>query len=596
MKASSGPAVALLLAAGMCLLPFLIPYHQQPILSFFPEWLAAALGVAAALSVLAGSGSSSEAALPAPALLLAIFALYLALRAAAGGLAYPQVSLLAALYVLYAVLMVQLGAQLVAAHGLARVADVLAAFLLAGALMNAAAGLIQYYGRPAFLEDLIAELHGRRAYGNIAQANLFANYLALGAASLLYLWLRARVHGAIAAAALALLVVASALSGSRSVLLYVLWFAALGPLAARLPDRSNAQRLQRGAYCVAGTFALAHVLVSWASGALQAGLGTESAVERLIVSRGDDPEPRLVALLLAWRMFAAAPIAGTGMGEFAGAAFGLGLDPVMTNVKQEIWTSPHNLPLQLLAETGLIGASLVLAALALWTLQLARRWRAQPSPALWWVAAAVGVGLLHSLVEYPLWSAHFLGVTALLVGASATPASRSPTLARASRAMGFAAIAAIALALAILLRDYMRLDIARVTGTAVTMAPAAQVRRDVAIMHALRGGLLAPKAELWILLGAPLDRSDLADKLAMSERVARVWPANAVIVRRAVFLALDGRPEQARALLARALRTFPHAHGASIAILEQALAADPAAIAALLQVAGPAARAAPGQL
>jgi hypothetical protein len=52
-----------------------------------------------------------------------------------------------------------------------------------------------------------------------------------------------------------------------------------------------------------------------------------------------------------------------------------------------------------------------------------------------------------------------------------------------------------------------------------------------------------------------------------------------------VFLALDGRSQAARALLANALRTFPQARGATIAILEQALPTDPAAIGALLEAA-----------
>ena len=125
----------------------------------------------------------------------------------------------------------------------------------------------------------------------------------------------------------------------------------------------------------------------------------------------------------------------------------------------------------------------------------------------------------------------------------------------------------------------------RSTGTTPTLAPAAQVQRDAATMHALRGGLLGPQAELWILLGAPLDRTGLAEKLAMSERVIRVWPANAVVVRRAVFLALAGRSQEAAALLASALRTFPQARGASLAILEQALSADHAVVRALLEAA-----------
>src|SRR5438552_837014 len=177
--------MSLLLAGSLCLLPFLLPYHQQPVLSFFPEWLAAALGIAAALTLLAGQGVSA-ASLPVPARWLFAFALVLAVQAAIGGHAYSQLPLLAALYVLYAVLMIWLGAQLTAALGIERVATVLAAFLLVGALANSLAGVIQYYGRPRLLENVIAELHGSgRAYGNIAQANLYANYLDIGQGALL---------------------------------------------------------------------------------------------------------------------------------------------------------------------------------------------------------------------------------------------------------------------------------------------------------------------------------------------------------------------------------------------------------------------------
>jgi hypothetical protein len=104
-------------------------------------------------------------------------------------------------------------------------------------------------------------------------------------------------------------------------------------------------------------------------------------------------------------------------------------------------------------------------------------------------------------------------------------------------------------------------------------------------MRELASGFLAPVTELWIVLGAPLDRRDLADKLAMSERVARTWPANAVVVRRAVFLAFDGKTERAHALLARALWTFPQRREDTISILERARTADAAAIEPLLAMA-----------
>ena len=131
----------------------------------------------------------------------------------------------------------------------------------------------------------------------------------------------------------------------------------------------------------------------------------------------------------------------------------------------------------------------------------------------------------------------------------------------------------------------MRLDVTRITGTRVTLTAAAQAHRDTETMRELTHGLMAPLAELWIVIGAPLDRSNLADKLTASERVARYWPAHAVVVRRSVFLAFQGEAARARELLALVLRTFPHRRDATILILEQARQADPNAIAPLIAMA-----------
>lgn len=582
MKAGPPSGIGLLLAGSACLLPFLVPYHQQPFLSFFPEWLAVALGLAAALVMFAGRDPPTT--LPAPARWLIALAVLLALRAAGADQAYPQLPLLAALYVLYAVLMIRLGAQLAAELGIERVAQVLAAFVLVGGLANAAAGVIQFYGRPALLEDLIAELHGWRAYGNIAQANLFANYLGLGEGALLFLWLRARARTGYALAALVLLASASALSGSRSALLYPLWYAAFALVAARAQDRADTRRLKFAAYAVACVALAANFAVPWLNGILRLGPPGDGTVDRLVVSAGAQAEPRWQAWLIALRIFADAPLAGTGSGGFAGAAFEAGLGPPLTYVG-EVWTSPHNLPLHLLAETGGVGTALALGGLCIWGWRVAQDIRADPQPARWWLVAAAGVQLIHSLLEFPLWSANFLGVAALLIGASARAERRAASGSPAGRIAAATACAVLAVALGSVLKDYVRLDAARVTGTAVTLAPAAQARQDAATMRELRHGLLAPLAERWIVLGAPLDRDDLATKLAMSERVARNWPANAFVVRRAVFLALAGEPASARSLLERALRAFPHRREATIRILEQASAADPAALGALLAVA-----------
>src|SRR6266851_3084068 len=580
-----------MLAGSLCLLPFLLPYHQQPVLSFFPEWLAAALGIAAALTLLVGRGVTavSFVSSPVPARWLIVFAVLLAVQAASGSHAYSQLPLLAALYVLYAVLMIWLGAQLTAALGIERVAVVLAAFFLIGALANSLAGVIQLYGRPRLFEDVIAELRGNRAYGNIAQANLYTNYLALGEGALLFLWVGARVRTAYALPALALLLIGSSLSGSRGALLYALWYGALGLLAVRVQDGEGARRLKFAAYGVAVAALSAHFAVPWLNDVLHLGPPGESTLDRILASPGEHAEPRLQAWLIALRAFIDAPLAGVGMGEFAGAAFELGLDPSLTRLG-EVWTSPHSLPLHLLAETGLVGAVLVLGGLSVWGWQAARCYWTERQVASWWLIAAVGIEMIHSLIEFPLWSAHFLGVTALLMGVGARLDPRSPAVSRTGWIAPAAACAALSVALGLTLRDYVRLDMTRISGTTPTLTPAAQAHQDAATMRELTRGPMAPLAELWIVLGAPLDRSKLADKLAMSERVARYWPANTVVVRRAVFLALEGKTEKARGLLARVLETFPHQLNATILILEQARVADPGAVEPLLVMA----RAVPG--
>jgi len=584
-------AVSLLLAGGLCLVPFLLPYHQLPILSFQAEWLAAALGIAAMLAALVGRGGPF-AAVPVPARWLLAFALFLAAQTLVGKPVYPQLPLLGALYVLYAALLVWLGAQLAATAGIERAAGVLAACLLAGALANAAAGVIQFYGRPALLQDIVAELrHGpdhNGAYGNIAQANLYANYLALGGTALLFLWLRGGLRTAYALAAAVLLACACSLSGSRSALLYALWFAVLGLLAGRMRAGAGARRLKFAAYGLAGAMLAAQVAIPWLNHALHLGPASQGAFERVVEISSAHGDGRWQAWLLALRIFADAPISGAGIGEFAGAVFELGLSPEMA--RGEVWTSPHNLPLQLLAETGALGAVLALAGLCTWCWQAGRRYFAALEPAMWWIIAAAGIELIHSMFEFPLWNAHFLGVTALVMGLGTVPGACSKVASRLLRITAAGLCVALAFALAVLLRDYLRLDATRVTGTTITLASAADTARDAAVMRALTHGPLAPTAELWIFLGAPLDRSDLAARLEMSERLARYFPSNAVIVRRAVFLAFDGQATAARSLLLHTLQSFPQRCHPTALILEQALASDRDAIEPLLALAKHASR------
>ncbi len=99
-----------------------------------------------------------------------------------GRLPFHQVGLLAALYLLWATGLVMLGGLLRREFGLARVAGMLAWFLLVGALLSAIIAWAQHIDSDA-LGRLMMPRSPDRVWGNLGQPNQFANYLVLGVAS-----------------------------------------------------------------------------------------------------------------------------------------------------------------------------------------------------------------------------------------------------------------------------------------------------------------------------------------------------------------------------------------------------------------------------
>ena len=257
---------------------------------------------------------------------------------------------------------------------------------------------------------------------------------------------------------------------------------------------------------------------------------------------------------------------GVGPDEFPGAAFKRGLPPELAG--DLLWTSPHNLVLHLLSETGLVGASLIGAAVLLWLRGAWREFARIRDASLWWLLACAGVELLHALLEYPLWYAHFLAITALMMGVSTSAGiPMRPWIVRV--AFGLSAIAGATL-LALSLGAYLKFDLASPVAAGRSLAADSEIARDRASLAELAQSLLAPRAETLLFLAFPLDESSLAEKIQVGSRVMRVWPASEVIVRQAIFLALAERNEEARTLLAEGLRTFPARRQAFAEVIQSA--------------------------
>lgn len=530
----------------MLVLPFLQSRHFLPLPLFYSEWLACVLGLAALfLFLLPRYARDLEVpwAVLTPLALCGVLLLHLVLLKAA----YPQQILLALLYLLWAAALILLGAALRRAFGLTALGTALAWFLLAGGILNALAGILQHYELRGFLEPVIASKTSPAVYGNLVQPNHFANHLALALASLLFLHARGRLHLVVAVFLGGLLLFMLSLTGSRSVWLYL---GALAILAALLhfrhPGAEN-KRLLIFSFLLLPGFVFTQWLVQqpWLSGPTHLVTPTERLFEYI-----HGASARLQLWREAWLMFLQSPLVGVGYGQFAWQHFLLsGATGNPTGLGHA--NNAHNILMQVLAELGLLGVVALLAGVMAWLWGLRR---AALSLEYWWLLAVLTVLGIHSMLEYPLWHAYFLGLAAILLGAAESCNFRLQ-MPRAVSA-GFAILMFAGMLGAVsLLHNYYRLEVSLFPKPGNTSrADLDRAHRDLMSVH---GSLLTPYVELAFARVIDLDSRDLERKIGFSSRVMRFAPTPVITYRHAALLALKGEQAQAAQQLDRTVKVYP---------------------------------------
>jgi hypothetical protein len=410
---------------------------------------------------------------------------------------------------------------------------------------------MQHFQAAGIFGFLVLGKAGPETYGNIGQANHFAVYTTMALAGALYLYGRGRLPVAAMAACAALLLPALALTGSRSIWLYLGTLAVLAVLLWRCHRDADSRRLAVAALCLLPGFLVANWLVrlSFAAPPPATAPMVTSAERIFDVARG--ASIRLQLWKEAWDLFLEAPLLGAGTGRFAWHHF-LSLAGLGTVADTRVFNHAHNLFMHLLAETGLAGALAVTGPLAVWAVKLKR---ARLDLELTWLLALLGVVGILSLLEHPLWYAYFLGMTALLLGMSSEGnfELRHSAVARAVAAAGIVVGLLNLVSVLAPYRDFERLVFVPGRG-----APA---HDDAAFAQVLtrvyREPLLVPYVEFALALGIEPGKDRLPEKLALVGRAARFAPTAHVTYQHALLLALAGEGEAARLQLERSMRVYP---------------------------------------
>jgi hypothetical protein len=190
---------------------------------------------------------------------------------------------------------------------------------------------------------------------------------------------------------------------------------------------------------------------------------------------------------------------------------------------------------------------------------------------------------LHSMVEFPLWHANFLGVFALLFGL-ASPACAPVPLSRLRRGLLLTVLAAGGVAARSVWSDYRDFERWYLAAEARSARKEAPDGRDFDVLLTLQknGSFFAPYLERLLTEAMEIDERDLNDKLAFNTQVLRIYPVPSVISRQIALLALAGRDAEAARMLRAAITVYPEWTRAWLVTLERLARERPARFADLL--------------
>lgn len=526
--------------------PFAVPSAYQEIMVF------AGGGLFFIGASLFGSGRLK---IPYISILFLLLGLLVALQSRTLSYSYALQPLQGVLYFLWAALLSWAAWQWREKLGAERFYRHVAMALLAGSLLAALTGLL------AVIAGGSGTSGGLSAYGfyesgvlsgPLRQRNLYATLLLSGIVCLAWLSGNGRWRWWAVIAGGLLLALPLGITGSRTGLLVCGLLAVFSAGMLLLP----AGRRQ-SVFCVnllvLAVLALAGQFVV---PLLVEALGWEgvSALARAMESSDGAQSTllRLQAWERAWHIFLEHPLLGVGFNNLAIADFSLRAGAFAQHLQPStFFTHCHNLFLQIFAELGLVGGLLLLALCWQILLGLKRHWR-EPF-GLFGIVVLVPMAV-HSLLEFPLWYAFFLGPWLLLAqGGSAWTLD-----AHYLRSFRFVTVM---LSVGLIFLGWSLIsgirDMDKVAGSLIKGDKTGAYQQ--AWMLTQSNGLVAPYAEraITMLVLPGENAAENRQALQLVDRVMRWKPYPLAPYKLAIWLMVTGEEAKAYAMLKDAITVYP---------------------------------------
>jgi O-antigen ligase len=514
-----------LLAVALTL-PYAVVNHTYPIPTFYAEFVALGLWllVGAAVALLSRTEQPPvQFATPTVALVPLAFGLLLLVQTFALPVAQPSMNWLGAGYLLAAFMVTYAGYGFTRARLTETAMVWAAAALLVGGLFAVFCQLVQLFHLEAKVTPLVVSYNvtvDRRPFGNMAQANHLATYIAFAMAGGLFLAQTRRLRLALWVVLSAIYAGGLALTVSRGPWLQMgvivvagLWIA----FAGMRRDRERSLRNWLLPVVLLLIFIGVNAFVRWANVHYQLQLDV-SAADRF--KDAGQIAPRLALWRYGWTMFKTHPLLGVGWGDFPIHQFEL----VRSLGGVEIANNSHDVFIDLLAKTGVIGCGIVLLGLAAW---FVRALRVPHTPERVFGFMLIGVLVMHALVEYPQQYMFFLLPAMFVFGVLETRPLRFVPSRLSFGAFAVVVFGGLA-SLYPVLQDYHRAEVLYYGDR-----PAQEYGEAPSFLFSAWG-------DYGMATLMPMDAANLPTKLAAHQRAIALLPGETVLRRYAVLQALNG--------------------------------------------------------
>ncbi len=531
-------AFALVLLPGLLwVLPFVFPLSSRPLLFFYNDWAAMVTGIACFCISVYALPAAVRPSLPAIVFPLMLLAFSAILQLVLDPPHYASDHLAFVIFLAWAAIMLMLGALLRSLVTLPVLAGAIAWSAFIGGTLSALVGILQVIGIPDFLSHWVSAVPYPHPIGNVRQANHFSSHLMLGFIGTLYLHGVEPQFRGVRLVGGTIIVFALALVSSRSVLLYFLALAVLLFLQ-RCSGGERTEAMMKFTLCAMGFY----LLLQWLLPHILAthGITVANAMDRLVNAEAGPLSSRVALWHMAWQAFVQHPLLGIGVGNFAWQQFLEGGGPMVHA------THAHNFPLHIMATMGMSG----LLPLCWLALLLARAiWRGLGELHLLPAIGMLMVIGIHSMLEFPLWYAGFLGMAAFLAGMLPPPRGGVTWGRSTGKAVVLISIPLL-VGLLVTLLQYRSLDLlmaGKLDGAGMSRA----------IVLARANPILRPYADQILSNGNLFTAEHAVRHLALSTHVMRWRPTPRALYRQAGFLSVAGQEEDAFDHLSRVALLYP---------------------------------------